>query len=119
MAVTAKQIEVLATDGDDPAQAARAAGLRHVSDRRSGITRRRSGKGFTYLGPDGKTIRDAQELGRIRSLAVLPAVVRLLETTLIRVGNDEYAKENRSYGLTTMRERHVKVRGDAIRFEFV
>src|SRR5439155_3272659 len=50
---------------------------------------------------------------------VLAAVVGLLEATLIRVGNDEYAKENRSYGLTTLRARHVKVRGDTVRFEFV
>jgi DNA topoisomerase-1 len=50
---------------------------------------------------------------------VLAAVVRLLETTLIRVGNEEYAKENRSYGLTTLRDRHVKVRGNVLRFEFV
>src|SRR5438309_6459576 len=50
---------------------------------------------------------------------VLAAVVRLLEETLIRVGNEEYAKENRSYGLTTLRDRHVKVRGSAMRFQFV
>src|SRR5436305_1284387 len=168
MAVTAKQIEEVVAEGDDPVEAARAAGLRHVSDRRPGITRKRSGKGFRYAGPDGKAIRDEAELKRIRSLAVPPAwtdvwicpdprghiqatgrdargrkqyryhprwrevrdetkygrmvafgealpvirkrvsadlakegmpkervlaaVVQLLETTLIRVGNDEYAK---------------------------
>jgi DNA topoisomerase-1 len=49
---------------------------------------------------------------------VLAAVVRLLETTLIRVGNDDYARNNNSYGLTTMRDKHAKVRGGRIRFEF-
>ena len=42
---------------------------------------------------------------------VLATVVKLLETTLIRVGNEEYAKTNKHYGLTTMRNRHVKVEG--------
>ena len=195
MAVTAKQIEELVTDGDDPVLAARAAGLRHVTDARPGIRRKCSGRGFAYVGTDGSPVRDEDELRRIRALAVPPAwtdvwicpdprghiqatgrdargrkqyryhqrwrevrdetkygrmvafgealpgirrrvsadlrkeglarekvlaaVVRLLETTLIRVGNEEYAKENRSYGLTTMRDRHVKVRGDMLRFEFV
>jgi DNA topoisomerase-1 len=166
-----------------------------VSDARPGIARKRSGKGFSYVGPDGHAIKDEAELERIRSLAVPPAytdvwicpdprghiqatgrdargrkqyryhprwrevrdeakygrmvafgdalpairkrvsadlarqglpkekviaaVVRLLETTLIRVGNEEYARENRSYGLTTMRDKHVKVRGSTVRFEFV
>ena len=49
---------------------------------------------------------------------VLAAVVRLLEATLIRVGNEEYAKENHSYGLTTLRQRHVEVAGAHIHFEF-
>ncbi len=49
---------------------------------------------------------------------VLATVVRLLETTLIRVGNDEYAQQNGSYGLTTMHNRHAKVRGGGITFEF-
>jgi DNA topoisomerase I len=49
---------------------------------------------------------------------VLATVVRLLDVTLIRVGNDEYAKKNRSYGLTTLREDHVDVRGARIRFHF-
>jgi DNA topoisomerase I len=49
---------------------------------------------------------------------VLAAVVALLEATMIRVGNEEYARENDSYGLTTMNEDHVHVRGDAIRFRF-
>lgn len=178
----------------DPMESARAAGLRYVSDTMPGIRRRGSGKGFTYIGPDGAPVRDKATLKRIRSLVIPPAwtnvwicpaanghlqatgrdakrrkqhryhplyravrdhvkfgrmiqfakalptirrrvredlalqgmprekvlatVVRLLETTLIRVGNDEYAKENDSFGLTTLRDEHVRVAGDRIRFRF-
>ena len=49
---------------------------------------------------------------------VLACVVKLLETTLIRVGNEEYAKTNKHYGLTTLRNRHVRVKGAAIEFAF-
>lgn len=49
---------------------------------------------------------------------VLATIVRLLETTFIRVGNVEYAKENHSYGLTTMRNKHVDVEGSTVRFKF-
>ena len=49
---------------------------------------------------------------------VLATIVRLLELTLVRVGNDEYAKANRSYGLTTLRERHVRVDKTHVRFKF-
>jgi DNA topoisomerase-1 len=49
---------------------------------------------------------------------ILATVVRLLETTLIRVGNDEYVKQNRSYGLTTLRSRHVTIEGGRLRFSF-
>lgn len=49
---------------------------------------------------------------------VLATVVRLLEITLIRVGNEEYAKDNKSFGLTTMRDRHAKVEGQKISFSF-
>ncbi|HEU0147794.1 MAG TPA: DNA topoisomerase IB [Bradyrhizobium sp.] len=49
---------------------------------------------------------------------VLATVVNLLETTLIRVGNEDYVKENKSYGLTTLRNRHVDVDGKELRFEF-
>jgi len=49
---------------------------------------------------------------------VLATVVRLLETTLIRVGNDEYARDNNSFGLTTMRDRHVDVNGSRVEFAF-
>jgi DNA topoisomerase-1 len=49
---------------------------------------------------------------------VLATVVQLLEKSLIRVGNDEYAKDNGSFGLTTLRDKHVDVRGPRLRFEF-
>jgi DNA topoisomerase-1 len=49
---------------------------------------------------------------------VLAALVRLLETTFIRVGNEEYARENESFGLTTLRERQVRVKGATLQFRF-
>ena len=49
---------------------------------------------------------------------VLATVVHLLETTLIRVGNDDYARTNKSYGLTTLRDPHVRVTGAALTFRF-
>jgi DNA topoisomerase I len=57
----------------------------------------------------------AESLSRRQLLAT---VVSLLDKTLIRVGNDEYARENRSYGLTTLRRRHVSVDGAMLRFSF-
>lgn len=54
-------------------------------------------------------------LGREKVLAV---VVSLLETTLIRVGNQEYARQNKSFGLTTLQDRHVDIEGGCIRFQF-
>jgi DNA topoisomerase-1 len=178
----------------DSQESAETAGLRYVTDEEPGIRRKRSGRGFTYVEPRGKTVRDARVVARIKSLAIPPAwtdvwicpsphghlqatgrdargrkqyryhprwrevrdeakygrmiafgqtlprirrrieqdlartglprekvlatVVRLLETTAIRVGNPEYAKENDSFGLTTMRDRHVEVDGSKLRFEF-
>src|SRR4051812_2637695 len=177
----------------DPVESAQAAGLRYVSDTMPGIRRKRAGKGFAYIAPDGSTIRDEKELTRIRSLAIPPAytdvwicpspnghiqatgrdargrkqyryhpkwregrdetkfgrmlafsealprirarverdlslpglprekvlatVVSLLECTCIRVGNDEYAKANRSYGLTTLQDKHVEISGSTLSFE--
>ena len=49
---------------------------------------------------------------------VLASLVRLLDTTLVRVGNDEYAKQNRSFGLTTLRRRHADVSGSVLRLHF-
>ena len=178
----------------DPVESAKAAGLRYVTDDEPGIRRRKRGKGFTYLEPQGRTVRDAATLERIRKLAIPPAwtdvwicsrpnghlqatgrdargrkqyryhsgwrevrdetkfgrmiafgealpkirerierdmgqrglgrekvlatVVKLLETTLIRVGNREYVKQNNSFGLTTLRDQHVDVDGSVLRFEF-
>jgi len=180
--------------GIEPERSARAAGLRYVNDDQPGITRRRRGRGFQYVAPDGETISDRDARRRIDALAIPPAwtdvwicpspnghiqatgrdargrkqyryhprwrevrdetkyhrmaafaralprirrrvdrdmrrrelsrervvatVVRLLDETTIRVGNDEYARENRSFGLTTLRARHVEVRGDRIAFRF-
>jgi DNA topoisomerase-1 len=174
--------------------AARAARLRYVSDARPGITRRKTASGFRYVGPDGKAVRDAETLARIRALAIPPAwsdvwicplpnghlqatgrdargrkqyryharwraerdetkyarmvsfghalpavrkrveadlalpglprekalaaVVRLLDTAHIRVGNEQYARENSHYGLTTLRNRHADVTGATVRFRF-
>jgi DNA topoisomerase I len=61
--------------------------------------------------------RDLRRPGLPRE-KILAAVVRLLETTLIRVGNEEYARQNDSFGLTTMRDRHVDVSGATLKFEF-
>ena len=49
---------------------------------------------------------------------VLAAMVRLLETTLVRIGNEEYAKQNQSFRLSTMRDRHVKIGRGSLHFEF-
>jgi DNA topoisomerase-1 len=49
---------------------------------------------------------------------VLAAVVKLLETTYIRIGNEEYAEENHSFGLTTLRNQHVQILGDMLKFKF-
>jgi DNA topoisomerase-1 len=64
--------------------------------------------------------RVEQDLGRagLPREKVLAAVLRLLETTLIRVGNEEYARHNHSYGLTTLRSQHVTIDGTRLRFEF-
>ena len=177
-----------------PQEAAEQANLIYVNDEEPGITRRRSGKGFSYRLPSGKLVSDPPTLGRIRKLAIPPAytdvwicseprghiqatgrdargrkqyryharwrefrdsakyermldfgrilpsirervdqdlarrglprervlaaVVRLLETTFMRVGNDTYAKQNKSYGLTTLKDRHVEVGSTAMRFKF-
>jgi DNA topoisomerase-1 len=58
---------------------------------------------------------------RLRGLPrqkVVAAAVRLLETALIRVGNEEYAKENKSFGVTTLRGRHVRVKGSTLKFTY-
>src|SRR5690349_17513125 len=57
----------------DPAASARAARLRYVNDHEPGIRRVRAGRGFRYVGPDGKPVRGRDVLRRIRSLAIPPA----------------------------------------------
>jgi DNA topoisomerase-1 len=177
-----------------PVESAKVAGLRYTTDSRPGIRRIRKGKGYAYVDGNGRRVRAAAELARIRSLVIPPAwtdvwicpdprghlqatgrdargrkqyryhpkwrevrdetkydrvigfarvlpvirrktsdhlkrqglprekvlatVVQLLEKTLIRVGNGEYARTNRSYGLTTMRDGHVEVKGPLVRFTF-
>lgn len=64
-----------------------------------------------------RTEADLRRAGLARE-KVLAAVVRLLEKTFIRVGNDEYARDNASFGLTTMRDGHVRVAGSKVRFIF-
>src|SRR5438876_7804322 len=78
-----------------------------------------------------KTVLFAQALPKIRKRVeadlalrglprnkVLATVVHLLQRTFIRVGNEEYARENKSFGLTTMKDRHVDVKGSKLRFRF-
>lgn len=179
----------------DPVVAARLAGLRYVSDTRPGIIRKRAGKGFSYVGTDGKPIKDRDQLRWIKSLAIPPAwtdvwisphknghilatgrddrgrkqykyhphwrevrdetkyyrmisfaealpsirqhvhedlglrglqrrrilaaVVQLLDETAIRVGNEQYARTNQSFGLTTLHQEHVDVTGSTLHFHFV
>src|SRR5580765_603097 len=64
--------------------------------------------------------RVARDLARpgLPRAKVLATVVRLLETTRARIGNEEYARANESFGLTTLRERQVRVRGSSLRFRF-
>jgi DNA topoisomerase I len=91
--------------------------------------------------PDWRATRDETKFHRMQSFAqalpilrrrtqadlgrpglprnkVLAAIVQLLERSLIRIGNEEYAKQNQSFGLTTLRNRHVKVRGGTLQFHF-
>lgn len=178
----------------DPVLSAQVAGLRYVGDATPGIRRRRHGKGFTYVDPRGRTIRDVRERRRIAALAIPPAwtqvwicplanghlqatgrdargrkqyryhpdwravrdetkfgrmiafgealprirdeverdlarpglarekvlatVVKLLETTLLRIGNEEYARDNNSFGLTTLRNHHATVDGASVELRF-
>jgi len=65
-----------------------------------------------------KTIDEHMSLRGLPREKVLATVVHLLENTLIRVGNSDYVKQNKSYGLTTLRDPHVKVDGGELRFQF-
>jgi len=64
-----------------------------------------------------RTNADLAKSGLCRE-RVLATVVQLLEKSLIRIGNDEYARKNRSFGLTTIRNQHVQVRGSTVKFTF-
>ena len=61
--------------------------------------------------------RDLRQPGMPRQ-KVLALIIRLLETTLIRIGNEEYARANGSFGLTTLKDKHAEIEGSTIRFHF-
>jgi DNA topoisomerase-1 len=65
-----------------------------------------------------ETVREHMALRGLPREKVMATVVHLLETTLIRVGNDDYARQNNSYGLTTLKNRHVAIEGNEVRFRF-
>jgi len=72
----------------------------------------------TVLPAIREQVQQDLSLSGISRRRVLATVIYLMETTFIRVGNEEYARENRSYGLTTMRNHHVAINGSAITFKF-
>ena len=63
-------------------------------------------------------IEEDMKLPAMPKNKVLATVVRLLERTCMRIGNDEYAKQNESFGLTTLQDQHVKIAGSTMRFKF-
>lgn len=65
-----------------------------------------------------KRLRADLRLNGLAREKVMATIVTLLEETLIRVGNEDYARTNTSFGLTTLRNRHVRVRGQVLRFQF-
>ena len=65
-----------------------------------------------------RAVEEDLKLPGLSRRKVIAAVVRLLELTLIRVGNEEYARSNHSYGLTTLRDRHVEIEGAHVEFRF-
>jgi len=65
-----------------------------------------------------KRVEDDLNLPGLPRNKVLAAVVKLLESTCMRIGNDEYKEQNKSYGLTTLQDRHVKVEGGRMHFKF-
>ena len=70
------------------------------------------------LGAIRKRVEADMALPGLSRAKVLATIVRLLDTTLIRVGNGAYARENHSFGLTTLEDRHVDITGSSLRFEF-
>ncbi|MBE7183537.1 MAG: DNA topoisomerase IB [Methylobacterium mesophilicum] len=181
-------------DPRDPKVAAKLASLVYLTDDRPGITRRKSGSGYSYFLPGGERLKDKSDIARIDALAIPPAytdvwispeadahlqatgrddrgrkqyryhprwaeardeskygslitfatalpvlraqvdmdlrrrglgrerviasVVWLLENTMIRVGNQAYARDNKSFGLTTLRDRHARMEGGKMRLKF-
>jgi DNA topoisomerase I len=71
-----------------------------------------------HLPPLRATVAADMQLAGLPRRKVLAALVRLLETSLIRIGNEEYARGNGSYGLTTLKNGHVRVRGEGMQFRF-
>lgn len=65
-----------------------------------------------------RNITEAMKTRTLDKKRILATIIWLLEHTFIRIGNEEYSKENNSFGLTTLRNRHVEVRGEDIKFEF-
>jgi DNA topoisomerase-1 len=63
-------------------------------------------------------VAEHMALRGLRREKILATVVNLLETTMIRIGNEDYVRQNKSYGLTTLRNRHVEVNGSELRFDF-
>ncbi|WP_210464991.1 DNA topoisomerase IB [Rufibacter roseolus] len=66
-----------------------------------------------------KQVEKDLKLKKLEKRKILAIVVELLDNSFIRIGNRTYAKENKSYGLTTLRDRHVKIEGDQLKLEFV
>lgn len=64
-------------------------------------------------------VRADMKLSGMQRKKVIATIVWLLEHTFVRIGNNEYARENDSYGLTTLRNRHAKVKGDTVKLEFI
>jgi DNA topoisomerase-1 len=71
-----------------------------------------------HLPPLRAAVAADMQLAGLPRRKVLAALVRLLETSLIRIGNEEYARSNGSYGLTTLKNGHVHVRGERMQFRF-
>ncbi|WP_454802264.1 DNA topoisomerase IB [Mucilaginibacter phyllosphaerae] len=187
-------IKKLEKIGRDPKVTAKAVGLRYVSDTMPGYTRKKSGKGWSYLDANGQVVKDKDLIQRFNKLVIPPAyttvwisphdnghlqftgtdaagrkqyryhsywnqirnqskyhrlqnfaahlpairkqvdedlarrklnhekvvalVVRLMELTSIRVGNESYKKLYGSFGLTTLMDKHVKIEGSKMNFEF-
>ncbi len=96
----------------DSRGAARADNLRHVSLDEAGFSRVRRAKHFHYRTSGGVRVTGARQLGRIAALAIPP------ERTSIRIGNDEYASHNNSYGLTTLLDRDARILSSGVEFRF-